>query len=635
MAQTEKSEAGLPIGCNEVDRWIASHIVLPDLVVLREIYDYLTRSDRDVQSEDTCISREEYDELIRLFASSRVNCDNLKELFSQDNVSFVQDKINEIIGSLNQDDAYRAILGILLDRPDSNYGNVTFPDIQRLISKYPTPIDFEEALRCLPILTSNKLISHGYKLFAFMEILYGEKFSKYQQMIHLVDEAKKHQISGTPDQQSVVDTTRLAVNDLSTEDTAEMPIDPKFKAVVPPESNKHHQTHTIRSNPSLAELLDAINRKLNLDQQLPENETISSIKSEILDLNLDDFASYNLQKISISEASGVMDNSEIHGTDYDGKTLTIDSIKQENLQPSYKLEAGNLNAYLSPIFNLGHRFAVLAYVEDGDDKYIVRTIYLSGSHCIWKQLPYYEYKPHLWYGKGRGQDAILADLPYQWATGMISQVQEKVLQVENPDLFFMGTAKNRHMAIRENQQITHFGVVEEKPKKLDGNFYKGDHSNNILTPPEEMFFDNESTQIPDFSIRVKNWKTPSNIYGDVSVDVFPSLDRQLTYVFCRDEEGRTWISGIYVNSRHTSTGTRSKWVDAGDLTTPAVAYGGEDGGYGDCYKKSGNYIDMFNNYISKIPVIQAYLRWVVANGSNGQSNGVSTQIYGKKNGLIN
>ena len=143
MAQTEKSEAGLPIGCNEVDRWIASHIVLPDLVVLREIYDYLTRSDRDVQSEDTCISREEYDELIRLFASSRVNCDNLKELFSQDNVSFVQDKINEIIGSLNQDDAYRAILGILLDRPDSNYGNVTFPDIQRLISKYPTPIDFE------------------------------------------------------------------------------------------------------------------------------------------------------------------------------------------------------------------------------------------------------------------------------------------------------------------------------------------------------------------------------------------------------------------------------------------------------------------------------------------------------------
>jgi hypothetical protein len=79
-------------------------------------------------------------------------------------------------------------------------------------------------------------------------------------------------------------------------------------------------------------------------------------------------------------------------------------------------------------------------------------------------------------------------------------------------------------------------------------------------------------------------------------------------MFCRDKKNRVWIGGIENDSKTGSTGLKETWVNGGDLTTPALEYVGQTDGYGNLKMSSGEYVDMFTNYLSKIPIIIEYCR---------------------------
>jgi hypothetical protein len=83
-------------------------------------------------------------------------------------------------------------------------------------------------------------------------------------------------------------------------------------------------------------------------------------------------------------------------------------------------------------------------------------------------------------------------------------------------------------------------------------------------------------------------------------------------MFCRDATGRVWIGSIEDNSEIQSTGLKKSWIEGGDLTTPAFEYKYKEtdqtGGYGNDKIRNGPYIDMYENYLKKIPVIQEYLK---------------------------
>src|SRR3989344_3905887 len=83
-------------------------------------------------------------------------------------------------------------------------------------------------------------------------------------------------------------------------------------------------------------------------------------------------------------------------------------------------------------------------------------------------------------------------------------------------------------------------------------------------------------------------------------------------MFFKDAAGRAWIGGIEDDSETQSTGLKKSWVEGGDLATPAYEYktGRTDqtGGYGNDKMRNGSYVDMYDNYLKKIPVIQEYLK---------------------------
>lgn len=78
-------------------------------------------------------------------------------------------------------------------------------------------------------------------------------------------------------------------------------------------------------------------------------------------------------------------------------------------------------------------------------------------------------------------------------------------------------------------------------------------------------------------------------------------------MFCRDNYGRAWVGGIEDDSEVQSTGLRKSWIEGGDLATPAFEYPEQAGGYENTDLAVHPYVDMFENYLKKIPVIRQYL----------------------------
>jgi hypothetical protein len=134
-----------------------------------------------------------------------------------------------------------------------------------------------------------------------------------------------------------------------------------------------------------------------------------------------------------------------------------------------------------------------------------------------------------------------------------------------------------------------------------------------LPAPETVQLSDE--QSPNFANKLASWRQDTSLYGRVHYDVYPSNDGKLKYVFCRDVKGRSWVSGIENNSPLESTGLREEWLSGSALTTPAYEYAQQAGDYGNDADARGHYVDMYKNYLSKVPVIQEY----AANGGSSVS----------------
>ena len=114
---------------------------------------------------------------------------------------------------------------------------------------------------------------------------------------------------------------------------------------------------------------------------------------------------------------------------------------------------------------------------------------------------------------------------------------------------------------------------------------------------------------PDFLKTVETFKQQSAISEEVTIEVIPSKNGQLQYLFCRDSDNYAWIGQIENLSQIKSTGLRQQWVDGGDLVTTRWQYRKEAGGFGSQrHPTHSHYVDMFPKYLSKMPVIKDYYK---------------------------
>ena len=305
-----------------------------------------------------------------------------------------------------------------------------------------------------------------------------------------------------------------------------------------------------------------------------------------------------IEKINNDESKKILEKTKIHGDSFMGKFLTTEILKEEKLEPKYKTKLGDYTMWLSSAYELGSgRIAVVSYIEK-DGEITAYSYYRSDSQGVWRFLPDYTIKENgkiKWVGKGYGEESVT--LPIELQKTLSTITKEKIKPKRNPEFIFAGTAKRFGREFKG-----YYNEVESSPKKLNGNFYP--KYNEKISPEQMVLTDNES---PDFSKLITSWEQETALYGKIVIEVFPSKDGRLEYMFCRDSSGKIWIGGIQDNSKIQSTGLRETWISGGNLTTPAFEYEDLAGNFGNDKEKIGPYVDMFKNYLSRVPVIREYI----------------------------
>jgi len=309
----------------------------------------------------------------------------------------------------------------------------------------------------------------------------------------------------------------------------------------------------------------------------------------------------------------VVGKTQILGRPFNGRTLTVDDLHRLKLIPIQEFTIKERTIYLSDIFKTpARRLGCIAYVQK-DDTYSAHTFFLSRSQGVWRLVRRYRFeitedgreKPN-WHDKGFGEESLFAPYPTQNAL----KVSNPILDIgEEAELVYFGTC----VSIQDKDQYEE--VISKEPILLKGNFYSD--QKKVKIAPEELLFNNTDDE-PDFSIVRGSWKTDLPLYGAATVRAFWSKDERLCYLFNQTDKGRIWVSGIDNRSALTELGIREQWVKAGDLTTPPWEYlmdfdeetgvymTDQTGGYGDVENRHKSYVDMWKNYLSKIPIIIEY-----------------------------
>jgi hypothetical protein len=325
-------------------------------------------------------------------------------------------------------------------------------------------------------------------------------------------------------------------------------------------------------------------------------------------------------KFEEKEAQEVFSKAKINSTAFLGKNLTLDILKQEGLLPKHKIFIENdMFLYPSSAYDLGeNRVAVVAYIKK-NGKITVNSFYRSNSQGVWRYLPEYKIDEDGEigsYSKGYGEESITLPIEIQKALSDITKEGMPVLNLKNnPEFVFAGTTHEAWKTDKKN--IAYYQEVESTPHKLNGDFYL----KNKKTTPEQIILTKEES--PDFSKKITSWQQKTSLYGEILIEVFPSRDGKLKFMFSRDSMGRVWINGIENNSEIQSTGLRKSWINGGNLTTPAYEYDEMSAGYGNNNLKNGDYVDMYEKYLSKIPVIQEYINFHSTNQKEIKNENIS------------
>ncbi len=291
------------------------------------------------------------------------------------------------------------------------------------------------------------------------------------------------------------------------------------------------------------------------------------------------------------------------------------TLVSSGLTPAFEMSVNDQGMAFSTPFQLGDgRGAVLGYIYNNDGAK-VRSYYINPKTGLWHFAPDTIRGAR---GEGLGQigegyGLTSTMLHFALQKGLSDLVKERGFREitnVNPDFLFAGTAPayNNLQDLRE--------AIARGQARND--FYREVDNMPILSNWQSSGKNKNAPQLisvntylaPNFQAPVIRFGTYSTLAGQVLVDCFPSRDGQATWVFCSDDWSRCWLGNLEISSPITSTGCHRDWAQAGDLATPIYEYSTQAAGYGDpSDTRKGGLVGMWNQYLSKIPLMQEYLSW--------------------------
>ncbi len=292
--------------------------------------------------------------------------------------------------------------------------------------------------------------------------------------------------------------------------------------------------------------------------------------------------------------------------------LSTANLVSGGLAPTYLTNLDGREIAFSVPFTISDgRGVIIGYVLDNNVAK-VRSFYLNPRTGLW------HYAPEIFrgargegmgrIGEGYGLESTMLPVVLQDQLSDLVKTQGFAeITTVNPDFLFAGTA----MAYNSQQEYRDL-LMQGKAR---GDFYKEIDREPINRSWQPRGNAKNAPQLisvnmnlaPDFQQLLGQFATYSSLVGQVAANYYPARDEQELWLFCSDEMGRSWVGNIELVSSVTTVGCRRDWLQAGDMVTPLYEHSTKAGNYGDPSDTRKGLVGMWNQYLSKIPVIQEYV----------------------------
>lgn len=260
-------------------------------------------------------------------------------------------------------------------------------------------------------------------------------------------------------------------------------------------------------------------------------------------------------------------------------------------------------AHYSRVYNDNGRFATVAYIET-EAGIIPQYYYLSSTQVAWRLLPGLEVsgqddEKRVWYDKADSEHALTLPAPMQKALASMS---------EEWHFIDRDAADEIKREINTSGKTVIGAKYQDKLELLQDPYFHGSLKSNNIRPEETVISGEHAALAPNYTEVLDAWEqvTPTHS-NSVRIEIVPSHDGTVHYMYITDNEGRVWLGGADdVTAPVRPNGLRQGYIDLGAAAKPAMEKRNQAGAFGVEVTKYGP-VDVYQKFLSRVPLIKDYV----------------------------
>lgn len=300
-------------------------------------------------------------------------------------------------------------------------------------------------------------------------------------------------------------------------------------------------------------------------------------------------------------------------TSYGRDPEFVSKLRKNNLLPKHTIEVKGVNYHITDIINTKNgRKVAFAIIETGKTR-TFQTLVSSNSQGTFRVIPVVvvdEQGEVAYLSKGLASASIEVPNEVDALLGqklLKNEVRTDISKTTGDELLIGSVPDTLFPTDGEHPLAYEFLGLREKLLLQDKNL-NTIHANDVNVKPENIRIANRDFE-PDFSKKpVLEYKTTTELSGEVKAQVFRSRDGSIEYTVFKDKEEKIWIAKITdTTAAINNSGIRKEYFSARNILQPRWEYPEQiPGTYaGASNPINGKYADNWD-YLKRIPVIKDY-----------------------------
>lgn len=309
-----------------------------------------------------------------------------------------------------------------------------------------------------------------------------------------------------------------------------------------------------------------------------------------------------LTPLTIEESETIL---EQYINQENGNDILANILIDEDVLPVASQQLSEtVRAHYSRVYRDNGRLATVAYIETAAG-IVPQYYYLSSTQVAWRLLPGLEI------AKVDGEERITkydkADSEY--ALTLPAPMQKALASISKDWVFLdQETADDIKRAISTSSKTALAARYQDKLSLLQSPHLHRSLKFKNISPEKTVISEDHAALAPNYAETLDTWvQTRQDYDGNVAVEVVPSHDGTVHYMFMTDNAGRVWLGGAdIVTAPVRPNGLRQGYIDLGNAAKPAMEKRDQAGDFGIEISAYGP-VDIYQKFLSQVPLIKQYV----------------------------